>query len=364
MLNLIEPTLLLDVKKCKENIQRMVDKAKKYHVSLRPHFKTHQSHEIGRWFRNAGVDRITVSSLKMAEYFAEDGWNDITVAFPLNIHEIDRINRIAEKAKLNLLLVSPETIDRLAEGLKHTVNVLIEVDNGYHRTGVDPNDSDTIDQILTKIEQHSQIHFIGFLSHAGHSYKVNSDPEKIKRIHQESVAAIVPLKEKYKDRYPHLILSAGDTPTYSVSKNFEGIDEVRPGNMVFYDLAQYKIGSCNLDQIAVAMACPVVALYPDRNEIVIYGGGVHFSKDSSILENGTPYFGKIVTPTDKGWNTNETDMYLKSLSQEHGIIHAPSEAFKKISIGDFMYILPIHSCLTSDVMKEYVTLEGGTIGRL
>lgn len=342
----------------------MVEKAKKNNVSLRPHFKTHQSHEIGRWFRNLGVDKITVSSLKMAEYFAEDNWKDITVAFPLNVHEIARINRIAEKATLNLLVVSPETIDWLANGLEHEVNVLIEIDNGYHRTGVDPKDFETIDHILARIERYSLLHFKGFLSHAGHSYKVNSDREKIKAIHQESLSTVLPLKEKYVSSYPNLILSAGDTPSYSVSEDFKGIDEVRPGNMVFYDLAQHKIGSCSLDQIAVAMACPVVALYPERNEIVIYGGAVHFSKDFSTLENGTSYFGKIVTSTNKGWNTNETGMYLKSLSQEHGVLHAPNEAFGKVKLGDFMYILPIHSCLTSDVMKSYLTLEGEKISRL
>jgi len=33
------------------------------------------------------------------------------------------------------------------------------------------------------------------------------------------------------------------------------VDEIRPGNFVFYDLMQYRIGSCSVGQIAVAMAC-------------------------------------------------------------------------------------------------------------
>src|SRR6185436_172520 len=140
MLTLTEPTLLLDKQKCIQNIQMMVEKAKKNNVVFRPHFKTHQSHEVGRWFRKEGVTKITVSSLTMAEYFAQDGWRDITVAIPVNVHEKDRINRLSEKITLNLLVVSPENIDWLSREAKNPINIFIEVDNGYHRTGVSPTD--------------------------------------------------------------------------------------------------------------------------------------------------------------------------------------------------------------------------------
>ncbi|MBO8152692.1 MAG: hypothetical protein H0Z30_09405 [Candidatus Marinimicrobia bacterium] len=73
-MQIIEPTLLLDEKKCQENINFMVQKAKRSNVIFRPHFKTHQSIEVGRWFRAQGVDKITVSSLRMAKYLADSGW--------------------------------------------------------------------------------------------------------------------------------------------------------------------------------------------------------------------------------------------------------------------------------------------------
>lgn len=113
-LQLVEPTLLLDKQKCLANINAMAERANRSNVIFRPHFKTHQSHEVGRWIRNAGVQKITVSSVKMADYFAEDGWTDITVAFPVNVHEKRRINELAEKITLNLLVVTPENIGWLA----------------------------------------------------------------------------------------------------------------------------------------------------------------------------------------------------------------------------------------------------------
>ena len=364
MLTLVEPTLLLDKVKCLQNIHAIVAKAVKHKVVLRPHFKTHQSHTIGGWFRDAGVSSITVSSLKMAEYFAADGWKDITVAFPLNIHEADRINYLTANIQLNVLVVDAATIDKLAAITPHTTGIFIEVDTGYHRTGINPADIKSIDAVLTAIQKYPHMQFKGFLAHAGHSYKLNHEPDKLTAIHTTSISPLIALKKKYLSSYPDLIISTGDTPTCSLADDFTGVDEIRPGNLVFYDLAQHRIGSCRLEQIAIAMACPVVASYPERNEIIIYGGAVHFSKDYSYLPDGTLHYGKVVKLHGNGWEITDTGMYIKSLSQEHGIVHAPKELAEKIRIGDFIGVLPIHACLTANEMKAYTTLEGEKITRL
>lgn len=363
MMKLTEPTLLLDKGKCLKNITQIVEKAKKNNLMFRPHFKTHQSQEIGRWFRDLRVEKITASSLKMAEYFAEDGWQDITVAFPVNVHEIERINTLAKKIKLNLLIISPETIQQLADGLKSPVNVFIEVDCGDHRTGVNANDFTTIDQILSEISRFDKLNFKGFLTHGGHSYGVRGDKNALLNLHRKSVDAVTPLRAKYSAQFPDLIISYGDTPTCSIAEDFTGIDEIRPGNLVFYDVVQSEIGSCTLDQIAVALACPVVAKYPERNEFVIYGGGVHLSKDSLILADGQKSFGKVVDLNENGWETVETGAFLKSLSQEHGVVYAPNEYLEQIKIGDFIGVMPIHSCMTVDLNSSYLTLEGETISK-
>ena len=78
----------------------MAEKARQSKVTFRPHFKTHQSIEIGSWFRDEGVQKITVSSVDMAEYFASDGWNDITIAFPLNIRQLPQIQELAGRINL------------------------------------------------------------------------------------------------------------------------------------------------------------------------------------------------------------------------------------------------------------------------
>lgn len=362
-MRIIRPTLLLDERRCLENIDRIVAKAVRSNVNLRPHFKTHQSHEIGRWFRSRGVTSCTVSSLSMASYFVEDNWSDITVAFPINIHEFETINRLAGKIKLNLLVSSTDVLSLLKPRISEKVNIYIDIDTGYNRTGFKPNDLQSIDIVLRQMTECTFFRFAGFLSHAGHSYKCRTYQE-IKNIHEREIEFMDDLSRKYKLEFPDLKISVGDTPSCSVVENFEGVDEIRPGNSVFYDLTQAMIGSCALENIAVAMACPVVATYPKRNEIIIYGGGVHFSKDSLIDEQGIQLFGRVVLLKNNGWELPPTSMYLKSLSQEHGIIAAEEGEAADVKVGDILGILPVHSCLMANAMDSYQKLDGVVIDKM
>lgn len=355
------PTLFIDKIKCKENINNMLSKANRHNVELRPHFKTHQSLEIGSWFKDVGVKKITVSSVTMAEYFSNQ-WNDITIAFPTNILEIDPINQLAKKITLNLSIENEESILFLCKHLKFKINVFLKIDVGYHRTGIAPTNFNLIDNILNKIEDNALIHFAGFLGHAGHTYSCRSKHDIIK-IHKDSLDIMNTLKQKYIAKYPNVIVSLGDTPSCSVVETFSGVNEIRPGNFVFYDLTQNLIGSNLISQIAVAVACPIVAIHENRSEIVIYGGGVHLSKDRINDKDGL-VFGRLAKRLERGWGDVIPNTYIKSLSQEHGIVTAPKDEIKNYKIGDYVIILPVHSCMTSNLMKSYFTFDGQEISRL
>lgn len=358
---LTRPTLLLDKTKCLANIKRMASKAKKHHLQFRPHFKTHQSLEIGRWFKDFGIDKIAVSSLSMANYFSKE-WNDITVAFPTNILEIETINSLASNIILNLTVENTESVQFLKKNLTHKVNVFIQIDVGYGRTGIDPSNTMYINEILHVIDESPMMEFVGFLYHARHTYSCRSK-DCIQNIHNHGLKVITELKNHYLKSYPNLIVSLGDTPSCSVAENFSGVDEIRPGNFVFYDLMQHQIGSNAIEDIAVAMACPIVAKHRTRSEIVIYGGGIHFSKDR-ITENSTTIYGKVVEKAASGWEKIVKNTYVKSVSQEHGVVKVPPKDFDKYTIGAVILILPVHSCMTVDEMKQYLTTEGQKISTL
>ena len=363
-MNISCPTLLLDEQKCKTNIERMLDRSKLLDVKLFPHFKTHQSIEIGEWFSALGIQAITVSSLKMAEYFANNGWRDITVAFPVNVLEIERINRIIDLGvDLTLLIVAPDVVSKLDDQIVGRAKILIEMDAGYNRTGVPVEEIDMIKAIVSNINSAENLGFYGLYCHPGNTYHASS-VEKIKSIWADVKSKLVGVKAKLIEINPTLKLRMGDTPGCTVVEDMNGIDEIGPGNFVFNDLVMNYLGVCAEDQIAVAMACPVVAKNKERNEIVIHGGAVHFSKDHLFDSDENKFFGEVVILNENGWSPIIEGIKLVTLSQEHGIMSVNSEIFNSIEVGDVIGVLPIHSCLTANLMKSYLTLDGKWINHL
>ena len=362
-MKITKPTLLLDKTKCLDNIRTMADKATKNNLLLRPHFKTHQSIEIGKWFKDFGINSITVASVSMAEYFAKHGWNNITIAFPFNKLEIDEINELASSIELNLLILSVESINFLKKNLEHKVGIFIKIDAGYHRTGILTENIYILDEIMTDILKSNLIEFKGFLTHSGHTYTAGSI-DKITAIHNDCLQKMQKLKLHYFKTFPNLVISIGDTPSCSLMDNFDGVDEIRPGNFVFYDLMQNQFGSCAIDQIALCVACPIMAKYKERNEIVMYGGVVHFSKEYILNEEGKKIFGLVVELGNKCWSSPVEGMYISSISQEHGIIKAQDEHFEKFKVGDVIGILPVHACLTANLMRSYLTFENEVIDHM
>jgi D-serine deaminase-like pyridoxal phosphate-dependent protein len=359
-MKLKRPTLLLHRKKCLSNIRFMAEKAHHAGVEFRPHFKTHQSAEIGNWFRAFGVSKIAVSSVTMAEYFAGNGWQDITIAFPLNFAEIDEINVLAQKTRLGLLVENIQGVTFLAENLLHDVDVFIKIDAGYHRTGIDVGDHKTVLSLAHLINNSQHLSFKGLIVHNGNTYHQRTR-QAVLDIHDNSLKKLMQLKQHLTENGFPLVVSVGDTPALSLTDNFAGIDEIRPGNFVFYDLMQQAIGVCQYKDIAVALACPVIAVHPDRLEVVIYGGAIHLSKDYIKDENGKQVFGKIVWLTEDGWSEPVAETFVKSLSQEHGIIKTSKNNFEEFQPGKFIGILPVHSCLTTNLTASLLTTDGERI---
>ena len=356
------PRLRLDEGICRRNIAQMAGKARDNNLLFRPHFKTHQSLAVGEWLRAEGVSSITVSSIKMAEYFADGGWDDLFIAFPVNILEMGALNRLAGSVNLTISVESQYVAGHIAQYMTEPVAVSLKIDTGYHRTGLDPSDTEEISRILDTIDQSPKLSFRGFYTHSGNTYKAR-DTEEVKQIFEASATQLAQLREEFTAGYPDLILSTGDTPSCSVVDNFGPVSEIRPGNFVFYDLMQAELGVCQLSDVAVVLECPVLAKNSRRNELLIHGGAVHLSKEV-LNYRGENCFGLVVPLTPDGWGKPMKNTLVTGLSQEHGIIHTDADAFAGVRIGDTLGILPVHSCLTANLADQYFTTVGKELSKM
>lgn len=356
------PTLLLDEETARHNIQNMAAKARAAKARFRPHFKTHQSREIGRWFREEGVQSITVSSAGMAEWFAEDGWNDILIAFPVNIREAPRIEALAGKIHLGLVLESPEAARLLAVKTSAAADIWLKIDTGAGRTGISWDDTRAALQAATAARAVAHLRLRGLLTHAGHTYQASGRSD-VERISVESISRLKFTRQMLAGAgFRNLELSIGDTPGSWILDDFQGADEIRPGNFVFFDAKHALSGTCAWENVAVALACPVVALHPERGEAVLYGGGIHLSMDTVSWHDQRVYaLAALPDPEGRRWGPPLPDTAVVRLSQEHGILKAPGQVLDQLHPGSLLCLLPAHSCMTVQCMGSYRTLSGRTL---
>lgn len=338
----------------------MIKKAQRNHVSLRPHFKTHQSNDIGSLFRDRGINSITVSSVAMAEYFIRNGWSDVTVAFPVYPGVTEQLNALSSRCKLNIIFSSMQNMLASINRLTGKIGVFIEINIGHYRSGTASSNTREIALMVNHISRYPNLTFRGFLAHAGHTYTAGS-AENIRKIYNSSVSDLIKLKSFWKSSYPDIILSWGDTPSCSLVEELWGIDEIRPGNFVFFDVMQHRIGSCEITDVALALISPVVDVYPESGKMIIHAGAVHLSKEYLTDSSGDSYYG-LVCPTDgTTWGNPIEGAVVGKLSQEHGTVTFTDKSAIAFKPGDLIAILPIHSCLTFDTMGAAIATDGTPI---
>ncbi len=355
---LMTPVALLDYRRLKTNIDGMAEIARDNNVNLRPHIKTHKCVEIGKMQIDKGAKGITVSTLWEAEVFADSGFEDITYAVPISRNKIPKALELASRISLKVIVDDPRIVDDLeasSQVAQTELDVMVKVDCGLHRCGVDPA-SNTAVSLVKKINENSNLRFKGILTHAGHSYNAKSVDE-IKRIAQQEQEVMARFaKTLRREGFPPEIVSIGSTPTVVVADTFdEEITEIRPGNYVFFDYTQVALGTCKVSDCAFTVLASIIGTYPDR--VVIDAGATALSKDVGPVHiNPKCGFGQVFTDYDE--NRLASGIILDSLSQEHGRIALTRQADISFSPKMLVRILPNHSCLSASLFSEYVVVRG------
>lgn len=361
MENLRTPCLLLEIGRVRQNAERMSDIARRGNVRLRPHVKTHKCIEVAR-IQTAGHDgAITVSTLAEGEAFSRHGFSDITYAMPIERGKFgEAIEILRGGVKLNLLTDDAETVKALDAAAGETsvrFDVFVKIDCGTHRVGVEPHTAEAV-EIPRTISDAKNLNFAGILTHAGHSYDVKTKAE-ILDVARHERDVMVELADRLRSQGIEVpTVSIGSTPTMSVIDDLDGIDEIRPGNYIFFDAFQATLGSCSLNDTALTVLTAVVHRDLSRNKLVIDAGAIALSKDRGPvgLDPGCGY-GHVLDVEGRG-----TGLRVTGLSQEHGEIVAEDRAMiERFRVGDRLRVLANHSCLTAAQHSHYNVIEDGKI---
>jgi D-serine deaminase-like pyridoxal phosphate-dependent protein len=357
------PALLLDRRVLQRNVDRMAVRLRGHGVRLRPHLKTAKSAEVARLATAGQFGGITVSTLAEAEYFARHGFEDILYAVGIVPSKLERVAGLLRRG-VRLQIVTDDAgvareLAARAGDLGVVLHVLIEVDTGLHRAGVDP-ESDELMQIGAILLASECVRLDGVLTHAGHAYHARSTAE-VRGIAEAERRGIGRAAQRLRAAgLPCPTVSAGSTPTAVHAESLAGITEMRPGNYLFFDLFQVGVGSCELQDVAISVVASVIGHAPRFGHILIDAGSLALSADASAGEHWPGVGYGLVTDA---YGRRLDGLRVGRIHQEHGMIESDAGLpFESLPVGSKLRILPNHACITAAQFDAYqVTDDGETV---
>ena len=341
------PAVLIDLDRVERNVGAMADRARAAGVKLRPHAKTHKSPDIARLQRAAGAAGLSVAKTSEAEVFADAGFDDLFVAFPVvGADKGRRLLALSDRVRLAVGVDSEEGARTLAapfHAAGRTLDVMLKVDVGLHRVGVEPASAP---EHARRIAEIPGLRLRGIFTHAGHAYSGESpaDVAALGRSEGEILASVAAALQG--DGHGPLEVSVGSTPTARHAMTAAGVTECRPGNYVYHDASQVSLGTCGLDDCALTVLATVVSV-PAPGRAVLDAGSKTVSSDP-LRPHGAGF----------GWILG-TKSRLARLSEEHGVIDvAAGDAFH---VGQQVRILPNHACVVSNLHDVVLAVRGDRV---
>ena len=352
------PFVAIDRGRVRANIAAMQAVASAAGVNLRPHAKTHKSPIIATWQIDAGAVGICCAKLAEAEVFADAGIMDIRLPYPVNPANADRVLSLKDRIRLSIIVDDLDVASAwsaVMNARNKRLDVLIKVDVGFHRCGIDPESPQALG-IIKSISDLSGLRVCGLLSHAGHSYAAASSDDLADIAEQEIVilrslatearAAGIDLEE----------ISVGSTPTARFIGQQPGATEMRPGNYVFFDRTQVGLGATTLEQCAMSVVSTVVSR-PAADRIVFDAGSKTLTSDAARGFGSTSGYG-LVFP-DLSSPHPDPSIAIERLSEEHSVARVLPAC--RLSTGDRVRILPNHACTVTNLADSLVVTEGDAV---
>ncbi len=337
------PVALIDLHRVRENASRAAAYTAQHGLAWRPHIKTHKSLAIARIQLDAGARGLTVATPHEAEVMSALT-DDLLIAYPpLGRKKLTRLMSLPREVALTVGLDSAEALEGLAEAASsagRTVGVLVELDAGLHRVGVQaPEDAVGLARKASRLKG---VEYRGIMYYPGHIRTHVSNQE-------QSFQELSALLESYYDALsaeglaPEVV-SGGSSPTLWHSHELPRLNEVRAGTIIYNDRDMTGLGVAGEDQCAYTVLTTVVSTaVPDR--AVVDAGSKALSKET--LRAGGPGYAAVF---------GRPDVPVTFLSEEHGILDL-AETDWRPRVGERVRLLPNHVCVSVNLQDRLLVLE-------
>jgi D-serine deaminase-like pyridoxal phosphate-dependent protein len=332
------PTLLIDLDILDANLERMRTTCRERGVRLRVHFKSLKCGGLAKYLHSKGISEFLCAKTNEAEVLADAGITDILIANEVvGAAKVRRVAELGKRVKLSVCVDDADNVTELsaaATAAGSTIGVLVEVDIGMRRCGVEPGEKAV--ELAKHIQRFPGLKFRGLQGYDGHLQMIPDAAERRRKC-LEGLASLMMTRERIRAAgIPVEVVTGGGTGTWEFVAGFPGMTELQPGSFLLMDAAYHAIRpefACSLSILAAVMS---------RREgwYVLDAGSKAISQD----------FGK---PAIKG----HPGEMVRKLAEEHTIVdcdHPPE-------VGERREVFPAHCCATMNLHRRCVAHRSGVV---
>jgi D-serine deaminase-like pyridoxal phosphate-dependent protein len=352
------PQVLVDYAVARRNIDRVQALADFAGAALRPHAKTHKSPVVARWQIEAGAVGVCCAKVGEAEVFVDAGITDVRLPYPVNPFNAPRVVALMDRATISIIVDHLDVARGWSEAMQsagRTLDVLIKVDVGFHRCGIDPADHALA--FVQAIASMKGLRLRGLLSHAGQAYHAASEGA-LREVATAEAATLLALRDEAgRAGIPLDEISVGATPTLRFSAQQHGLTELRPGNYVYFDRTQVALGAATLEDCALTVLATVVTKHDGW--LVLDCGSKTLTNDLARGIARAAGYGAVLADEGASPRCVDETLTIERLSEEHATVKVAGAT--PLKPGDRVRVLPNHSCVVSNLVDAVRLVEGDRV---
>ena len=326
------PALLVYRERVDENLRAML-KIAGGPERLRPHIKTHKMPAMMERQLALGITKFKCATLKEAEMAAQCGAADVLLAYqPVgpNVRAFWEISRAFSGTKFSTIADDPRAARELAN-VAHPVELLVDLDLGQHRTGIEPDAraAELYDLIATTP---------GLRAGGLHAYDGHLDGNDSAEC-EAAFAPVAKLRARL-GNVPRVV--AGGSPTFPTHAR-RGDVECSPGTCVFWDAGYAK--KCPAQPfVPAALVLTRVVSKPGENRLCLDLG-------HKAIASEMPH-PRVIFP-------QLPDAVALTHSEEHLVLETARAS--EFPIGTALYGIPWHICPTVALHAQALVVENGRV---
>jgi D-serine deaminase-like pyridoxal phosphate-dependent protein len=335
----ITPALILDLPAAQRNIDLVAETLRGMTAELRPHIKVHKSPQLARMQLDAGAIGLSVATVWEAIVMVRSGADGVFVVN--TVAGAEKLAALAALAREAVVMVAvddvgnAEAIAGAARAAGSTIGILIEVDTGMDRAGVDTTEEALM--LARHVADLEGLRLEGVTGYEGHCSMTFEAGLRRERLNQAMDFLVEAAEAIRADGLPAPIVSAGGTATWDWTAAYPGVTEIQAGTYAVMD--NYHAQMVGGFEHSLTVLTTVISRRPER----------------VVVDAGNKSVGAPELTTLKG---HELENFR--FDEEHGMFVA-SPGDTSLAVGEVVELIPGYSSGTVNWYDAYHVVEDGRV---